>query len=304
MQIRPLTAIAALAAIGLNLTPGLAQADFDRAMTDRAPTESRILAAEIASFRDGVESVRPLPEALSGRVDEAYVSSGAVFADLSAHEYRMSAARSEGVILAMTDPTEMVEARLTGMLVAYEVIDARVRLDPEAPPEPVSARSVPSPQTLELLIDDRVGLPHGEAGLAGYERMMTAWAGLGTDPALAPIRTPAQELRFLQMIEEHPDRKGFLPTDLIALSAEERADRVRDLVRESPDLKEVAHGAVLDGSDLTQERTSRLVSWPSPERVAELSEVIAEDPRRRRFFHETVLEKIDAYQHVSPDPSP
>lgn len=304
MQIRPSTSvIAALAAIGLNLTPGLAQADFDRAMTGPAPTQSRVLAAEIASFRDGASSVRPLSEEISARVEEAHVSSGAWLANMSAHEGRLSAARSEGVIIAMTDPGELVEARLNGMLVAYEVIDARTRLDPDAAPEPVPARSVPSPDTLGILIDDRLGLPQGEAALAGYERMMAAWADLGPSPNLAPIRTPEQELRALEVIREVPGMRRFLPSDLVNRSAEERADRVREIVLENPGLKRFVHTAILEGSDLARERTAETVSQLSPEQLEKLSAALDENPRARQFFSEPLLKRIDVYQNQASDPT-
>ena len=298
---RPL--IAALAAIGLNLTPGLAQADFDRAMTDPASTQSRILAAEIASFRDGAESVRPLSDAMNARVDEVHVSSGAWIANMSAHEDRLNAARSEGVIIAMTDPGEMVEARLNGMIVAYEVIDARTRLDPGTPPEPVAAKTLPSPATLDILIDDKLGLPKGEAGLAGYERMMAAWADLGPSPALAPIRTPEQEVRLLQALEEAPEMKRFFSEDLIEMSAEKRADRIRHLVEENPGLERFVHGSILEGSDLTRERTEKTAAQLSPEQVERFSALIEEHPRARRFFHEAVLERVDTYQAQASGPT-
>jgi len=305
MQIRPSTSvIAALAAIGLNLTPGLAQADFDRAMTAPAPTQSRILAAEIASFRDGVETLRPLSDQINDRVNEVHVSSGAWIANMSAHEDRLSAARSEGVIIAMTDPGDMVEARLNGMLVAYEVIDARARLDPGAAPEPVPAKTVPSPGTLNVLIDDRLGLPRGEAGLAGYERMMAAWADLGPSPALAPIRTPEQEVRLLRALEEAPEMRRFFSEDLLQMSAEKRAERIRALVQENPGLERFVHSSILEGADLTRERTAKTAAQLSPERVERFSALIEENPHARRFFHEAVLERVDAYQAQASDLSP
>lgn len=304
MRISSHTAIAALAAIGLNLTPGLAQAEFNRAMTDPAPTQSRVLAAEIASFRDGAESVRPLSDEINARVDEVRVSSGALVANTSAHEDRLSAARSEGVIIAMTHPGEMVEAQLNGMLVAYEVIDARVRLDPGAAPDPVPAKTLPSPAILNVLIDDRLGLPRGEAGLAGYERMMAAWADLGPSPAPAPIRTPEQEVRLLSALEQSPEMKRFFSEDLLQMSARERADRLRDLVEENPELERFVHGAVLEGSDLTRERTADTGPGLSVERVARFSDLIEENPRARQFFHETILAKVDAYRAETTDLSP
>jgi hypothetical protein len=132
MQLRPQhSLIAALAAIGLNLIPGIAQADFDRTMTEPATTQSRVLAAEITAFRDGAESIRPLSEEINLRVDEIQVSSGAWKADLSAHEDRLSAARSEGKIVSMTEPGHLVEARLDGMIIAYELIDIQGRFNPD-----------------------------------------------------------------------------------------------------------------------------------------------------------------------------
>lgn len=303
MQIRPSTSvIAALAAIGLNLTPGLAQADFDRAMIEPAPTQSRVLAAEIASFRDGASSVRPLSEEISTRVDEAHISSGAWLANMSAHEGRLSAARSEGVIIAMTDPGELVEARLNGMLVAYEVIDARIRLEPGAAPEPVLAKTVPSSATLNILIDDRLGLPQGEAGLAGYERMMGSWAEIGPTPAPAPVLTPEQEIQVLEMLKEVPGMSRSLPADLVSLSSQERADRIRDLVRENPALERFVHNAILEGSDLAQERTAETAIRLEPDRLERLGALVEEHPRARRFLPDAILKEIDAGQ--APDPSP
>lgn len=299
MQIRPSPSmIAALAAIGLNLTPGLARAEFSAAMTAPAPAASRVLAAELNAFRDGVESVRPLPEGLGARVDEARVSSGAWLADLRAHEGRLSAARSEGVILSMTEPAQLVEARLNGMLIAYEVIDARVRLDPAAAPEPVPAKSIPSPETLGILIDERLGLPRGEAALAGYERMMGAWAEIGPAPAPAPIRTPEQERRALEVFREVPEMARFLPADLVRMVAEERADRIRELVSENPGLERFVHESILNGSDLTRERTGELVSGLSPDRLDRIATIVEAHPRARRFLSEDLLREIDA------DPAP
>jgi len=304
MQIRPSTSvIAALAAIGLNLTPGLAQADFDRAMTTPAPTQSRVLAAEIASFRDGASSVRPLSEEISARVDEVHVSSGAWMANMSAHEGRLGAARSEGVILAMTEPTEMVEARLDGMLIAYDVIDVQVRFSPKREPRMITARSLPSPDVLGMLVDERMGLPSGEAALAGYERMMAAWTDLGPSPALAPIRTPEQELRALEVIREVPGMRQFLSSDLVSLSAEERADRVREIVLENPGLERFVHKAILEGSDLARERTAETAAKLSPEQLQQLSTALEEQPRARRFFSEALLKEIDVYQGQAPDPT-
>ncbi len=303
MRIRTSSAIAALAAIGLNLTPGLAQAEFNLAMTEPAPTHSRVLAAEIASFRDGAESVRPLHDALNARIDEIQVSSGAWIANMSAHEDRISAARSEGVIIAMTDPGEMVQARLNGMIVAYEVIDARTRLDPGAAPEPVLAKTLPSSATLEILIDNKLGLPGGEAALAGYERMMAAWADLGPSPAIAPIRTPEQEARLLQLLNETPGAERFFSTDLIQMSAEARADRIRDLVRGNPGLERFVHGSILEGSDLTRTRTEKIAARLSPEQVERFSALIEEHPRARRFLHVSVLGRVDAYRAQMSEPT-
>jgi hypothetical protein len=303
MQIRPSTSvIAALAAIGLNLTPGLAQADYERAMTGPAPTQSRVLAAEIASFRDGASSVRPLSEEISARVDEAHVSSGAWMANMSAHEGRLSAARSEGVILAMTEPNEMVEARLDGMLIAYDIIDVQVRFNPQREPRMITARSLPDPDVLGMLVDEQMGLPSGEAALAGYERMMAAWTDLGPSPALAPIRSPKNELRALQVMEEFPAMEGFLPADLVSLNAEERADRIRELVGENPGLERFVHSAVLEGSDLARARTAETVVRLSPDQLEELGAALEENPRARRFFPDSVLKEVDATR--APDPSP
>lgn len=303
MQIRPNRSfIAALAAIGLNLTPGLAQAEFDRVMTAPAPTQGRILAAEIASFRDGAESMRPLSDAINARVDEVHVSSGAWMADMSAHEARLDAARSEGVIISMTDPADMVEARLNGMLIAYEVIDARIRLDATAAPEPVSAKTLPSPATLGILIDERLGLPQGEAALSGYERMMAAWTDLGPTPALAPIRSAEQEARALEILREAPGMHRFLPTDLVALNAQERADRIRTLVSENPGLERFVHGAILEGSDLARTRTENAISMLGPDRIARLSATIEEHPRARRFLPNAILAEIDAAKNQEPSP--
>lgn len=303
MQIRPSTSvIAALAAIGLNLTPGLARADYERAMTGPAPTQSRVLAAEIASFRDGASSVRPLSEEISARVDEAHVSSGAWMANMSAHEGRLSAARSEGVILAMTEPNEMVEARLDGMLVAYDIIDVQVRLSPQREPRMITARSLPGPDVLGMLVDERMGLPSGEAAFAGYERMMTAWTDLGPNPALAPIRSAKNELRALQVLEELPEMGRALPADLVRLTAEERADRIRELVSENPGLEGLVHHAILEGGDLARARTAETVVRLSPGQLEELGAALEENPRARRFFPDSVLKEIDAGQ--APDPSP
>jgi hypothetical protein len=233
-------------------------------------------------------------------VDEALVSSGAWLADLSPYEGRLSAARSEGVILSMTEPAPLVEARLNGMLVAYEVIDARVRLDPAAAPDPVPARSLPSPETLGILIDERLGLPRGEAALAGYERMMGAWAEVGPSPAPAPIRTPEQERRALEVLREAPGMARFLPQDLVQMAAEERADRIRELVSENPGLERFVHGAILDGSDLARERTAGLVSGLSPDRLGRLAETVEAHPRARRFLSADLLREIDA----AADPAP
>lgn len=299
---RPL--LAALAAIGLNLTPGLAHAEFDRAMTDPAPTQSRILAAEIASFRDGADSVRPLSEEVNARVDEAYVSSGAWIANMSAHEGRLSAARSEGVVLAMTEPKEMVEARLDGMLVAYDVIDVQVRFSPKREPRMITARSLPSPDVLEMLVDERMGLPSGEAALAGYERMMASWVDLGPSPSLAPIRTPEQEVRLLQLLEESPGKEKFFSEDLLQMSSEKRAERIRELVQKNPGLERFVHSSILEGSDLTRERTAKTAEQLSPDEIKRLSALIEERPRARKFFHETVLEQVDAHNAKVSDPEP
>lgn len=302
MQIRPSTSIiAAIAAIGLNLTPGLARADFDAAMTAPAPVTSRVLAAEISAFRDGVESVHPLSEEVSARVDEALVSSGAWLADLSPYEGRLSAARSEGVILSMTEPAPLVEARLNGMLIAYEVIDARARLDPAAAPDPVPAKGLPSPETLEILIDQRLGLPQGEAALAGYERMMGAWAEIGPTPAPAPIRTPEQEARALQLLEDAPGMARFLPQDLVRMAAEERADRIRELVSENPGLERFVHDSILAGSDLTRERTAELSNGLTPDRLERMSDLVEEHPRARRFVPDSTLAEIDAARVPLPE---
>jgi hypothetical protein len=294
MQTRPATSvIAAIAAIGLNLSPGLARAEFDAAMTAPGPASSRVLAAEITAFRDGASSVRPLPDEINARVDEAYLSSGAWRADLSAHSGRIGAARSEGVILSMTEPAELVSARLNGMLVAYEVIDARVRLNPGANPEPVPARSLPSPDTLRILVDERLGLPAGEAALAGYERMMGSWSDLGPSPAPAPIRTPEQEAHIRDLIRDVPEMSRFAPSDLLIKTSEERAERVRAVVAENPGLERFVHSSILTGSDLTRERVSGTLRDLDPERLERLIALVEENPRARRFITPSHLEQIE-----------
>jgi hypothetical protein len=249
MQPRSTTSlIAALAAIGFNLTPGLAQADFNRAMSGPPPVESRILAAEIGAFRNGAQSFRAIPAQINERVDEIQVRSGARGADLSAHMGRIDMARSEGVIMAMSDPAEIVAARLDGMLVAYELIDAQVRIRPGEPPEPIRAGSLPNATVLRMLVDERMGMPSGEASLAGYERMMTSWSDLGTSPAPAPapIRDPESEARILEILEKNPELERLVSPDLIRSPPEERAERIRTLVFENPGMKRFVHNSILE----------------------------------------------------------
>jgi len=247
--------IAALAVIGLNLTPGMARADFDRAMSGPPPVESRILAVEIGAFRDGAQSFRALPAQINERVDEIQVRSGAGVADLSAHMGRIDMARSEGVIMAMSDPAEMVVARLDGMLVAYELIDAQVRIRPGETPEPIRAGSLPNPTVLRMLVDERMGMPSGEASLAGYERMMASWSDLGTSPTPAPIRDPESEARIREILEKHPELEEFVSPDLIRSPSEERAERIRTLVSENPGMERFVHSSILKEGDLSPDPT-------------------------------------------------
>jgi hypothetical protein len=87
------------------------------------------------------------------------------------------------------------------------------------------------------------------------------------------------------------------------MSARERADRLRDLVEKNPELERFVHGSVLEGSDLTRERTSKTGHGLNVERVARFSDLIEENLRARRFFHETILAKVDAYRAEMTDPS-
>lgn len=262
--------IAALAAIGLNLTPGLARADFDRVMSGPPPVESRVLAAEIGAFRDGAQSFRALPTQINDRVDQVQHRSGALVADLSAHVGRIEASRSEGVIMAMSDPTEMVVARLDGMLIAYELIDAQVRLSPGAAPEPIRAGSLPNPTVLRMLVDERMGMPSGEASLAGYERMMTSWSDLGASPSPAPIRDPETEARVMEILEKHPEMGRFVSADLIRSPSEERAERIRMLVSENPGMERFVHSSILKGGELSQDPTGSPEVQMTEERRAQI----------------------------------
>jgi hypothetical protein len=185
--------------------------------------------------------------------------------------------------------------------IAYELIDIQGRFNPGREPAPIAARSLPGPNVLKMLVDERMGLPSGEASLAGYERMMSAWSDLGSNPALAPIRTPEQEARALEILEEAPEMARFLPADFISLSAQERADRIRTLVSENPGLEKFVHGSILEGSDLTLERSAKAVAGLSPDQITRLSTMVDEHPRARRFLPEETLAEIDASQRNGAD---
>jgi hypothetical protein len=166
----------------------------------------------------------------------------------------------------------------------------------------ITARSLPNPDVLGMLVDERMGLPSGEAALAGYERMMASWVDLGPTPALAPIRTPEHEVRLLQLIEKNPGKEKFFSEDLLQMSAEKRAERIRELVQENPGLERFVHSSILEGSDLTRERTAKTAAQLSPEQIERFSDLIEKRPQARRFFHETVLERVDAHRAQSSDP--
>jgi hypothetical protein len=202
-------------------------------------------------------------------VDRVQVRSGALLADLSAHEGKIDAARSEGVIMAMSDPSDLVVARLDGMLVAYELIDAQARLGTCTAPAMIPAGTLPNPTVLRMLVDERMGLPAGEASLAGYERMMAAWSDLGVSPAPAPIRDPDAEDRVREILQTHPELERFVSPDLIRSSPEERAERVRDLVAENPGLERFVPQDLIRSSP--EERTERV------------RELVAENPGLERF---------------------